>query len=315
MSDSPMAPTPIKLVRAALDLPRTKVAVPQGGTGGVDADWYQLQLINPPDSADVMDSATADHKSMRMFEINFWYHQVAIVLEGEMVCQDVSNGEVYRGHEGDVFHWAPGLRLQFGGRFRALGTKTPIPMRWIDTPEGKQERLMYTLADEILLEGAAPDEMRQIAPALLPQPRRRMKFVRGAMSAKTIKVNSRVNRGGDWRRVALVDPLDTDLVASACIEEHRGPDTIHRDHRWHEVALVLDGNLTTENLATGETFHAVKGDLFYWGPGLQQGLEGEFRIFSIKTPEPEINAYELDEASRHPGTPPDEMVVEPMYEA
>ena len=58
-----------------------------------------------------------------------------------------------------------------------------------------------------------------------------------------------------------------------------------------------------------------KAIFFYWGPGLQQGLEGEFRIFSIKTPEPEINAYEFDEASRHPGTPPDEVVVEPMNEA
>ena len=315
MSRAAMAPIPIKLVRGALALPRTKVMVPEDDPGGVDGDWYQLQLINPPDSGDVMDSATADHKSMRMFEINFWYHQVAIVLEGEMVCQDVSTGEVYRGHQGDVFHWAPGLRLQFGGRFRALGTKTPIPMRWIDTAEGKQERLMYTLADEISLEGAPPDEMRQIAPSLLPPPRRRMKFVRDAMSAVPVKVDSRVNPGGDWWRVALVDPLDTDLVASACIEEHRGTGTIHRDHRWHEVALVLDGNLSTENLATGEAFHAVKGDLFYWGPGLQQGLEGKFRIFSMKTPEPEINAYDLDAASRLPGTPPDEVVSELMHEA
>ena len=315
MSDAPMAPLPIKLVRGALDLPRTKVAVPQGGTGGVDGDWYQLQLINPPDSGDVMDSATADHKSMSMFEIYFWYHQVAIVLEGEMVCQDVSTGEVYRGHEGDVFHWAPGLHLQFGGVFRALGTKTPIPMRWIDTPEGKRERLMYTLDDEILLAGEPPDEMRQVAPSLLRPPRRRMKFVRGAMSAAPVKVDSPVNRGGDWWRIALVDPSDTNLVASACIEEHRGAGTIHRDHRWHEVALVLEGNLTTENLATGEAFHAAKGDLFYWGPGLQQGLEGKFRIFSMKTPEPEINAYELDEASRHPGTPPDEVIAELLHEA
>ena len=315
MSRSQMAPTPIKLVRAALDIPRTKVAVPEDNPGGVDSEWYQRQLVNPPDSGDVMDSATADHRSMRMFEIDFWYHQVAIVLEGEMVCQDLATGEVYRGHEGDVFHWAPGLRLQFGGRFRALGTKTPIPMRWVETPQGKRERLMYTLPDEIRLEGAPPDETRRINRPTPPEPRRRIKLVRGAMSYEPAKVVSRVNRGGDWWRVALVDPIDTDLVASACIEENRGGERVDRDHRWHEVALVLDGALVTENIATGEVYRAAEGDLFYWGPGLQQRLEGEFRIFSVKTPEPEINAYDLDDASRCPGAPPDEVIDEPLGEA
>ena len=180
-----MAPTPIKLVRGALELPRTKVAVPQGGGGGVDDEWYQLQLINPPDSADVMDSATADHRSMRMFELSFWYHQFAIVLNGEMVCQDAASGEVYRGHEGDLFHWAPGLRLHFGGRFRALGTKTPIPMRWVRTARGKEERLMHTLSDEILLEGAAPDETREVRRNSPLPSLRRIKFVRGALNAET----------------------------------------------------------------------------------------------------------------------------------
>ena len=49
----------IKLVRGALELPRTKVEVPDGGPGSVDDAWFQRQLINPPDTADVMDSATA----------------------------------------------------------------------------------------------------------------------------------------------------------------------------------------------------------------------------------------------------------------
>lgn len=310
-----MAPTPIKLVRRALELPRTKVAVPQGGGGGVDDEWYQLQLINPPDSADVMDSATADHHSMRMFEINFWYHQFAIVLDGEMVCQDAATGEVYRGHEGDLFHWAPGLRMHFGGRFRALGTKTPIPMRWVKTARGKEERLMHTLPDEILLEGVAPDERREVRKNSPLPPQRRIKFVRRALSAEPITVDSHVNQGGQWQRVALVDPIDTNLVGSACIESRSGAEATRRDHRWHEVALVLDGSLTTENLATGETFHAVKGDLFYWGPGLQQSLEGDFRIFSVKTPEPELDAYELDESARYSGTPPDEVIEEPLREA
>ena len=310
-----MAPTPIKLVRRALELPRTKVSVPEGGIGGVDDEWYQLQLINPPDSADVMDSATADHHSMRMFEISFWYHQFAIVLDGEMVCQDSATGEVYRGHEGDLFHWAPGHRMHFGGRFRALGTKTPIPMRWVRTARGKEERLMHTLPDEILLEGAAPDETRQARQNAPLPPSRRIKFVRGALNAEPVTVDSPVNRGGQWQRATLIDPIDTNLVGSVCIEARSGAEATRRDHRWHEVALVLDGELTTENLATGETFHAVKGDLFYWGPGLQQGLEGDFRIFSVKTPEPELDAYDLDESSRHPGTPPDEVVEEPLREA
>lgn len=314
-SPKSLAPTPIKLVRRALDLPRTKVAVPQGGGGGVDDEWYQLQLINPPDSADVMDSATADHRSLRMFDISFWYHQFAIVLDGEMVCQDAASGEVYRGHEGDLFHWAPGLRMHFGGRFRALGTKTPIPMRWVRTERGKEERLMHTLPDEILLEGAPPDETREVRETSPLRARRRIKFVRGALHAEALAVDSPLNHGGRWQRAALVDPIDTDLVGSACIEARSGAGATRRDHRWHEVALVLDGALTTENLDTGETFHAVKGDLFYWGPGLQQGLEGDFRIFSVKTPEPELDAYRLDEGSRHPGTSPDEVIEEPLREA
>ena len=50
-------------------------------------------------------------------------------------------------------------------------------------------------------------------------------------------------------------------------------------------------------------------------PACSRALEGDFRIFSVKTPEPEINAYELDESSRHPGTPPDEVIEEPLREA
>ena len=321
MVTNPMAPTPIKLVRAALEVPTVKVAQPQGGGGGVDDAWSQLQLINPSDTGDVMDSATAEHESMQMFEIHFWYHQFALVLGGEMVVQDLNTGEVYRGHEGDLFHWAPGLTVQFGGRFRALGTKTPVPMRWVQTPSGKKEVLMHTLADEILLPGAEPDEIRDIG-SNAPRSRRRMKFVRGATGAELVKVDSPATPSEDWWQVALVDPFDTDLVGSACIEEHRGRARIVRDHRWHEVALILAGDLTTENLDTGETFRAREGDLFYWGPGLRQSLEGEFRVLSVKTPEPhawmtggEVDARALAEELRCPGTPPDEVVAEPLREA
>lgn len=172
---------------------------------------------------------------------------------------------------------------------------------------------MYTLDDEILLEGAPPDDMRQISPSLLPQPRRRMKFVRDAMSVVPVKVHSRVNPGGVWWRAALVDLLDTDLVASACIEEHRGTGTIHRNRRWHEV--VLDGNLTTENLTTGGAYHVVKGDRVYWGPVYIKVWKVIFVFVLMKILEPEINAYDLDGSSRDPGTPPDERVSELMHEA
>ena len=124
---------------------------------------------------------------------------------------------------------------------------------------------MHTLPDEILLEGAAPDEQREVRKNSPLPPPQRIKFVRGALRAEPVTVDSRVNQGGRWQRVALVDPIDTNLVGSACIESRSGAEATRRDHRWHEVALVLDGTLSTENLATGETFHAVKGDLFYWG--------------------------------------------------
>ena len=316
----------MKFVRGALDLPLSKVAVPAGGGAGVDENWYQLQLLNPPDTDDVMDAATAEHRSKSMYDVYFWYHQFAIVLGGEMVAQDLDTGDVYRGHEGDLFYWAPGLSLRLGGEFRAMGIKTPIPLRWVNTPQGKREMTMHLLDNEILLDGSPPDEVRDVSARQRPpsEPRKHMKFIRGALKTAPVKVDSPVSVGSDWWQVVLVGPMETNLTASASIANHRSKGSIECDHRWHQVAVILDGEMEVENLDTGEFYRAHKGDMYYWGPGLRHTVGGEFLVYAVKTPEPlrwlkgeggskeEVNLLRLGDEIIQPGTPPDEIRMEPI---
>ncbi len=319
----------MKFIRGALDVPLSKVAVPAGGGGGVDEEWYQVQLLNPPDSNDLVDASIAEHRSMKTYEIYFWYHQMALILDGEMVVQDVDTGEVYRGRKGDLFYWSPGLTIRLGGKFRALGIKTPVPLRWVKTPSGKKEMTMHLLDNEILLDGSPPDEVRKVTPkkagdfALV----KKMKFVRGATSAKPVKVDQQVTVGGDWWQVVLVDPLDTNLMMSAVIVNHPTKNAIVCDHRWHQVVLVLEGEMQVENLDTGEFYRAHKGDLYYWAPGLRHTVGGEFKVYAVRAPDPlrwvrdengqkkEINLFHIPNQMRYPATPPDEVRKEPLLQA
>jgi quercetin dioxygenase-like cupin family protein len=318
----------MKFVKGALDLPCTKVVTPSGQGDGVDGNWYQLQLLNPPDSNDVMDAATAEHRSNTMFDTYFWYHQFAIVLGGEMVAQDLDTGDVYRGHEGDVFYWAPGLSLRLGGDFRALGIKTPIPLRWVKTPEGKREVTMHLLDNEILLDGSPPDEVRDISGRVkLPTRRKNMKFIRDGLKATPVKVDNPLSVDNDWWQVVLVGPMETNLTASATIANHRSKSSIVCDHQWHQVAVILDGEMEVENLDTGELYRGHKGDMFYWAPGLRHTVGGEFLVYAVKTPEPlrwmrgsdgnkeEVNLLRLGNEIIHPGTPPDEIRMDPIITA
>jgi hypothetical protein len=180
----------MKLVRNALNAPMTKVDVPAGGPGGgVDDHWRQIAIVGPYDTGAAVDVAVGVHESRRMFEINFWYHQLALVLGGEMVVQNLDTGEVYRGHEGDLFYWGPGLHARLGGEFKAYGVKTPVPLRWVQTPQGKKEVVMQTLENEITFPGSEPDEVRPeiIRPRDTSHPR--IKFVRGAMAVDPVKVD------------------------------------------------------------------------------------------------------------------------------
>ncbi len=149
-------PPLIKFVKGALDTPLAKVDTP---AGGVDANWKQVDLVSPPDTNIVVVVGLAEHTDMSMFEHQFWYHQVALILEGEMVIQDLDTGGVYRAHQGDLFYWAPGLRVKIGGKFKAYFVKTPVPLRWVKTPDGnKKEIITQWLDNEIVLPGTPPEE-------------------------------------------------------------------------------------------------------------------------------------------------------------
>ena len=323
-----MAATPhkrsvsIKYVADALNLALPKVDVPTGEA--VDTGWSQISLVNPPDTGNVIDCAIAQHTSKQMIDIyHQWHHQVALIIGGEMVAQDMDTGEVYRAHKGDLFYWAPGRTVRLGGTFRAFAVKTPIPLRWVETPAGKKEVVMHTLEGEILLPGSPPDQVRQ-APLQNPLFRKRLKFVRGALDVPTAKVDQPVTVGEGWSHATIVSPRDSDNVLSVSLAERKGGlPPLECDHRWHEVALVLDGELVTERTDTGEAYKANKGDVLYFGNGLLHTLEGEFRIFVVRTPDPmrwlqtsaglrEMNLLYLENELQYPASPPDEIAREPL---
>ena len=151
-------PRSMKFIKGATDAPL--VHVDEGGVY-VDADWQQVDLINPSDTNYVLVSGIAEHTSNKTVELLFRHHQTALILSGEMVAQDVDTGEVYRGREGDLFYWAPGLKQRIGGFFRAFFVQTPVIRRYQRTPEGKKTTLYLAepLEDEILYPATPPDEV------------------------------------------------------------------------------------------------------------------------------------------------------------
>ena len=135
-----MSPIRTKFVKSALS---TKVRKVDDVSLIPFDDWRQIDLINPADTNITMVCGIADHPTTKMSEETFWWHQVALCIGGEMVVQDMSNGDVYRAHEGDLYYWAPGLRIRLGGVFQAFFAKTPIPTRWVNTPTGKMALNMF----------------------------------------------------------------------------------------------------------------------------------------------------------------------------
>lgn len=149
----------MKFVRGATSAPL--VHVDQGGKF-VDENWQQVDLIDPSDTNFILVSGIAEHTSKKSYQIDFKHHQTALIIDGEMVVQDVDSSEVYRAREGDLFYWAPGLRLRIGGFFKAFFVQTPVVRRWLRTPEGKKTTLYLAepLEGEVLYPATAPDEVR-----------------------------------------------------------------------------------------------------------------------------------------------------------
>ncbi len=151
-------PPLIKFVKGALDTPLEKVDNP---AGGVDANWQQVDLVSPPETNIVTVAGLAEHTDMSMFEHQFWYHQLALILEGEMLIQDLDKGDLYRAQKGDLFYWAPGLHVMIGGKFKAYYVKTPVPLRWFRSPDGKKNEVVTQwMENEIVMPGSPPVEKR-----------------------------------------------------------------------------------------------------------------------------------------------------------
>ena len=122
--------------------------------------WKQVDLINPSDTGTAIVCGIAEHptKTINPVVSYFWYHQTALIIDGEMIIEDLETGGVYKGQKGDMFYWPPGHRHHIGGKFKAFYVKTPVPLRWTVSPEGKRVFDMLNLANETSYPSSPPNE-------------------------------------------------------------------------------------------------------------------------------------------------------------
>jgi quercetin dioxygenase-like cupin family protein len=311
----------MKLVRGATSLPLTPIDVPGGKADALeDNNWRQTTIFGPQETNGVADVAIGEHTTSDLYDIDVWYRQFAFVLGGEMVVQNRVTGDVYRGHKGDAFYWAPGLKARVGGQFRVYTFRTPPPVRFVQTPKGKQSIAMKGLENEITAPSAPPTTVRSEVvrrghfPVHNP-----IKFVRGLSSMKAVKVADPVRTGfqqvKDWQNISPVDPTDTVQTFNVSLVDHPVHDSVDCDHRWDQFVFCLDGEMETIDVDTGDVFHLRPGDVLHWRPGLHHTIAGIFRVIAIRCPE--IKRYEMTDKGKreinlltmeqihYPGTPPD----------
>lgn len=306
----------IKLVKGAMSAPLLDVDNPR--VLGVDR-WRQVDFLNPSETNLMVAVGVAEHPTKSVWETSFWWHEVTLVLDGELTVQDMATGAVYKAGKGDLFYWASGLRARMEGKYRCYYVKTPTPTRWVKTSEGKRGlEVLKRDDDESALTGAPPDEIRMgksEAQVLSRPPWPRIKLIRGATNVRTVKVD-RQGADENWWQVAVVGPMDSDLTLSASFANHRSKGNLECDHRWHQMVLVLGGEMISENLDTGEVFKAQEGDFFYWAPGLRHTVGGEFNVLAVKTIEPKrwimtpdgklrLDLFQLENEILYPGSPPE----------
>ncbi len=157
LASSPRHPR-IKFVKEATSIAPVKVDNPGKA---VDASWWNIAYVNPVDSDLMFKVSYTNHASKGFVECDHRWNQIVLVRGGEMVTEDLDTGEVFKGHEGDVFYWPPGLRHTVGGEFQVMASKTPEPLRWIQTPEGKKELNLFNIENEILYPGSPPDRVQK----------------------------------------------------------------------------------------------------------------------------------------------------------
>ncbi len=314
----------MKLIKGATSVQPTKVDDP---SGTVDNDWYSIDLINPLDSNLVFAAGVAQHLSNEVFDTIFKWHQAALILDGEMVVQCRDNKSVYRAHKGDLFYWAPGLKIRIGGKFKAYFVKTPATWRWIQTPDGKKKRLnLFDIEGEINYPGSPPEENR---PELIEEAKTNpsyppkmplIKFIRNALNAMPVQLDDSTQMPTDgWQQIDLVNPRDTDIGMVVGIAKHP-TNTMNpniSNFYYHQAALIIEGEMINYDMNTGDVYKAQVGDLFYWGPGHKMRIGGKFKAYFVKTPVPlrwintkngkvVLNMIELENETRYPSSPPDE---------
>ena len=302
-----------KFVRGA-----SRVQTIPSNTGGLHSNmqskWSQIDLVNPVDSNLMVVCGIAEHTVPDVYECHFWYNQLALILDGQMVIQDMDNGEIFDARRGDLYYWAPGHRHRHGGIFRAFFVKTPVPTRWLSSPDGKYGFDVLHLADEMAYPASPADRINE-APSGGGAKRKRMKFVRGVMDIKPKKATG---SKGALSQVDVINAEDSDLNLVAGVAEYDSDDAMDCDHRWHQIALVLDGEAISEDVETGKVYVAQEGDLFYWPPGLRHRVYGHFRAYNMQTPvrrrwvaTPEgpkmVDMFRLENEQVYPASSPDEV--------
>ncbi len=315
--------TPIKFVKDAINAPL--INVDDTRDAGVDK-WKQIDLVNAVDSGFMVSVGIGEHPTKNLWDTEFWWNEIAVVLSGEMVVQDLDTGAVYRGRENDLFYFAPGLRARLGGAFRCYFVKTPASSQIVKTPKGIKLSNPLNVTKEILTGGSPPVETRQaVASSTVLKQRSLIKFVRGALGASPDKVGTtKESLDENWWTVPLVDAVESNLVLTASIARHSETMNFWHDHTWHQIVLFLGGEMITEVLDTGEVYKAHKGDLLYFAPGLKHRVGGNFHVFPVLTPPrwrhirgPEGNkelnmVLRMDNEMIYPGTPPDGVRNEPL---
>jgi len=82
--------------------------------------------------------------------------------------------------------------------------------------------------------------------------------------------------------------------------------------------VIIDGEMVVQDRDTKAVYRAREGDLFYWAPGLNVRMGGQFRAYFVRTPAtwrwlktPEgkkkrLNLFDIEGEMSYPASPPEE---------
>ena len=331
-TNSESAPSPcMKFIKGATSARASRMDDDYSPSPG---NFYQVDVLNPTDTNLMFVAGVAEHRSSNTFELRFRWHQILLVLEGNLTIQDIDTGDVYRAGGGDLFYWPPGANMRMGGDFKAYFVRTPATWRWIRTPEGGKKRLnLFEIEDEMLYPPSPPVEVRQeLIDEGKSMPRykhRLIKFVRKALEVEPLEVNDLAQMPNDrWRQIDLINPSDTGTTVVCGIAEHptHTMNPVVSYFWYHQTALIIDGEMTIHDLETGGVYKGQTGDLFYWPPGHRHHIGGRFKAFFVKTPVPlrwtttpqgkkVYDMLTLENETSYPASLPDEVGSPPLKQA